>query len=224
MNDQLPLSLQISTQMNFDNYMSDVNEQLIYSLKNKEEQFIYLWGELDLGKSHLLQAITHYYRDHQLSALYLPLKLDGQFTPEIFEGLEQMDLVCLDDIHQVLGNALWEEALFHFFNRIRESGGRLIVASDRNTTHLDISLADLKSRLTWGITYQMCALSDLNKSMIVQLQAKERGLELNTEVVSYLFKHVSRNLTVLIELLVKLDYESLAAQRKLTIPFIKQYL
>ena len=224
MKNQLPLSFQAPENATFDNYVAGENQQLISSLENENEQLVFIWGEKGSGKTHLLQAIASQYQAKELSALYIPLQMDDDFPPELLEGLEMMDLVCLDDVHKVTGNSEWEEALFHFFNRIRDNNGRLILAARNSAVNLDIHLADLKSRLTWGLTYQAKILDDKDKIEALKLRAHHRGFEMTDDIASYLLKRATRDMTDLIKLLEKLDYESLAEQRKLTIPFIKRYL
>lgn len=224
MKNQLPLSFQAPENAAFDNLVVGDNQQLIFSLENKNEQFIFIWGEKSSGKSHLLQAISNQYQTKELNALYIPLQLDDEFPPALLDGLEMMDLVCLDDIHKVMGSSEWEEALFHFFNRMRDNNSRLIVAADNSANNLDIKLPDLKSRLTWGLTYQAKILDDQGKIEGLKLRAHQRGFKMTDEIANYLLKRTTRDMSDLITLLDKLDYESLAEQRKVTIPFIKQYL
>lgn len=224
MKNQLPLSFQAPENATFDNYFAGENQQLIASLENENEQLVFIWGEKGSGKTHLLQAIASQYQAKELSALYIPLQMDDDFPPELLEGLEMMALVCLDDVHKVIGNPEWEEALFHFFNRIRDNNGRLILAAKNSAVNLDIHLPDLKSRLTWGLTYQAKILDDKDKIEALKLHAHQRGVEMTDDIANYLLKRATRDMTDLIKLLEKLDYESLAEQRKLTIPFIKKYL
>lgn len=224
MKNQLPLSFQAPENAAFDNFIAGNNQQLIHSLENVAEPLIFIWGESDSGKSHLLQAITGQYQEQGMSALYIPLQLDDELPPELLQGLEMMDLVCLDDIHKVTGDRNWEEALFHFFNRIRENKGRLILAADNSAVNLDIHLPDLQSRLSWGLTYQSKVLDDSDKIKALKLRAHHKGFAMTDEIAAYLLKRASRNMSDLIQLLEKLDYESLAEQRKVTIPFIKKYL
>jgi len=224
MKNQLPLSLQTLEIATFDNFIIGQNQQLISSLHNKNELLIFIWGETNTGKSHLLQALTNDYQANGQNALYLPLQIDEDFSSDLFDGLECMDLVCLDTIENIIGQHEWEVALFHFFNRIRENNGRLVLASNQNAVNLDLHLADIKSRLSWGLTYQIHILSDLDKIKLLKLRAYHRGVDMSDSVAHYLLNHTSREISDLIQLLEKLDYASLVEQRKLTIPFIKNYL
>ena len=224
MKNQLPLSFQAPENAAFDNFIAGDNQQLLYSLQDAAEQLIFIWGESGSGKTHMLQAVTGHYQEQGLSALYIPLQLDDALPPQLLDGLEMMDLVCLDDVHKVIGDSQWEEALFHFFNRLRDNQGRLVLAADSSAVNLAIQLPDLKSRLSWGLTYQAMVLNDEDKIAALKLRAHHKGFTMTDEIAAYLLKRASRNMSDLMSLLDKLDYESLAAQRKVTIPFIKKYL
>ncbi len=224
MKNQLPLSFQAPENAAFDNFIAGDNQQLLHSLQDAAEQLIFIWGESGSGKTHMLQAITGRYQEQGLSALYIPLQLDDALPPQLLDGLEMMDLVCLDDVHKVIGDRQWEEALFHFFNRLRDNQGRLVLAADSSAVNLPVQLPDLKSRLSWGLTYQVMVLNDEDKIAALKLRAYHKGFTMTDEIAAYLLKRASRNMSDLMSLLDKLDYESLAAQRKVTIPFIKKYL
>ena len=98
------------------------------------------------------------------------------------------------------------------------------MAANNSAINLGIHLPDLKSRLTWGLTYQAKVLNDHDKIDVLKLRAHQKGFEMTDDIANYLLKRATRNMTDLMTLLEKLDYESLAEQRKVTIPFIKQYL
>ena len=87
-----------------------------------------------------------------------------------------------------------------------------------------MSLEDLRSRFSWVVVYQVQSLNDDDKIAVLQMRAKRRGLSLNKDVAQYLLVHLPRNMKDLIAVLEKLDVASLAAQRSLTIPFVKQVL
>ena len=157
-------------------------------------------------------------------AVYLPLAELLDRGIEILDNLEQYELVCLDDLQAVAGRADWEEALFHLFNRLRDSGRRLLIAASTSPRELPVKLADLKSRLTLALIFQMRPLSDEDKLRALQLRASRRGLHLTDEVGHFILTRGTRSMSALFELLERLDQASLQAQRKLTIPFLKETL
>lgn len=183
-----------------------------------------LWGLAGTGKSHLLMAACNQADHIPLSAGYFPL---GQFvgqTPDLLKNLDQLDLVCIDDIHLIVGHRGWEEALFEQVNRILESGTRLITASAVPLRELGFLLADLASRLAWGTSVQLESLPDRDKFRLLIQRCAELGMQLSEEGAGYLLHHYSRDINALMVLVQLLDQESLIAQRRLTIPFIKEVI
>ncbi|VAW92068.1 DnaA inactivator Hda (shorter homolog of DnaA) [hydrothermal vent metagenome] len=220
---QMPLSIQLMDNARFDNYVTGQNETAVYSIKNTMEQYVFLWGGSGCGKTHLLQALCYAYSKTNMKTVYLPLD-NMALSPDAFENLESMDLVCLDNIEFTAGNPIWEEALFNLYNRLRDADTRLVVAAEKSPTGLDFKLADLASRMCWGPVYHLKALKDDEKKIALQHRAKNRGLVLDDNVVDYLLNRASRDMQSLFELLDKLDNASLVAKRKLTVPFVRELL
>ena len=158
-------------------------------------------------------------------SLYLPL---GEFRDhsagEVLDGVEDLARVCLDDIQAVAGNADWEQALFHLVNRSRESGCRLLFSADRAPRQLAVSLPDLHSRLSGCVVFQLPDPSDTRKLEVLTFRAGRRGMSLSEEAARFIMARAPRGLGDLMDLLDRLDRDSMAAQRQLTIPFIKARL
>lgn len=228
---QLPLSVRLRDDATFANYYPGANaaalgyvERLCQAQDNWLDGLLYLWGNLGVGRSHLLQAACLRLEQLGLPALYVPLAEVADYGPELLDNLDTFELVCLDDLNSVLGRADWEETLFHLFNRLRDSGRRLLLAADCAPRELDIKLPDLKSRLSLSLIFQLHELSDEDKLRALQLRASRRGLQLSDEVGRFILNRGERSMSRLFELLEQLDQASLQAQRKLTIPFIKEVL
>lgn len=225
---QLTLGVNLRDDATFSNFYLGDNAGLVEALKQliagTGEHFIYLWGAAGVGRSHLLQACCHAVSEQQQTAIYLPLSEAQPMTPDALQGLEAMDLICIDDIESVLGQDEWEEALMHFYNRARDSGARLIVSAASAPIHLLCQLADLQSRLSWGLAFQVHGLLDEQKILALQMRARHRGLALSREVGQYLLRRYPREMADLFNVLDRLDHASLVAQRRLTIPFIKNVL
>ncbi len=223
---QLSLAVHLRDDATLDNFLALPKvEPLLRALRDQlepeGEAVIYLYGPPGTGKSHLLQASCH----AAARAVYLPLaELRRYPAGDVLQGVEQLDRVCLDDIQSVLGDPVWELALFDFYNRARQGGCRLVVAGDAAPRVLPVSLADLRSRLSWGIVYQLAVGDDEDKAAILQFRAVRRGLALPPGVASYIVSRAPRGMEQLLELLDQLDRASLAQQRALSIPFVKQAL
>lgn len=228
MNQQLPLAIQLNDEATLADFNWGSNlllqHQLLDLLDQKNTKcMLYLWGISGSGKSHLLQACCQALPHSE--AIYLPLLSLKEFGPQVMDGLNMQALICIDDIDAIAGIPEWEEALFHLYNRIRDSEqGKLLISASSPPANTPIQLADLKSRLSWGMVIQLNELSDDEKISTLQRLALKRGFELPTSVVQFLINRSARNMHDLNTLLNRLDETSLAAQRKITIPFVKQAL
>jgi DnaA family protein len=225
---QLTLSISLRDDATFANYYSLDNialtEQLQTMAQGKGDQSILIWGPPATGKSHLLQAVCHEADNFGLTSAYLPLGDHIFLSPDICENLEHMDILCIDDLNAVAGQTVWEVALFHLFNRVRDCGHRIVFSSDKNVSELGVHLPDLRSRLSWGLNYHIKALTDEEKLAAVKLRARNRGMTLPMDVAQFILNHYSRDMARLFAALDMLDKVSLAEHRKITIPFIKTTL
>ena len=230
---QLSLGVTLNDDATFDNFYLPsaqggnalVVDGLRRQVEGRGEAFIYLWGSPGAGLTHLLQASCHHAQTLGQSIQYLPLRdMVGYAPAELFVGLESLDFVCLDCLASVAGRPDWEQALFHLYNALRDAGKKLLVAAEFGPQQLPVALPDLRSRLHWGVTYQVQGLDDGDKQQALQLRARARGLELSDEVAQFIIQRLPRDTNELFWQLQRLDQASLAEQRKLTIPFVKKIL
>jgi DnaA family protein len=177
-----------------------------------------------VGKSHLLHASSSYAAQLGKTSVSLSCAELKKLPVEVLDGLEQIDLICLDDIHLIAGDMCWQQAIFDLYNRVLEQNNYLIISGDESAQQLGISLPDLVSRLSWGLTEQLKQLDDEEKIIAIQYRATQRGLFLSDEVVKFLLNRLSRDMGSLIKSLDVLDKASIQEQRKITIPFIKEVL
>lgn len=219
---QLALDIALPQDVNFDNFCWQGQELLCQALHDESERFVYLYGKPGLGKSHILQALT---TESAKPSCYLPLSEVKAYGVDALEGLDQLDLICIDDLDQIAGDSVFEETLFHLYNRVRDSGDkRLIMSASVPINQLAIALPDLRSRLQWGFVYQLIMLPDEALLPVLMAKAKEKGMNLESNVAQFLMTHFSRDMHDLMQGLDALDKASLLEKRKLTIPFIKQVL
>lgn len=183
-----------------------------------------LWGPEGSGKSHLLMGACNLAGESGLAAGYFPLRQFAGRSPDLLQNLQNLDLVCLDDLDIVAGNRPWEDALLELFNRAFDSSARLVMASRASPRQLPWLLADLGSRLAWGAGMRLGLLRDEEKICLLIARTGELGLHIGEEVAAYLLNNYSRNLHALMPLVQLLDQASLAEQRRLTIPFIKEII
>ncbi|TNF32903.1 MAG: DnaA regulatory inactivator Hda [Gammaproteobacteria bacterium] len=227
---QLGLSLTLRDDATLANFYpgTDTNRLVLQSLQStllaQGPRVIFLHGASGCGCSHLLQAMCHAASAQQKTAMYLPLQEFVHESPDVLAGLEGLDLVCLDDVQSVLGKADWEEALFHFMNRLRDAGRFVLLASDQPPQQLLVQLPDLQSRLAQAAVFRLDVLPDDARQAWLQQRALARGLELDEDVARFVIARAPRSTPAVLAVLDRLDQEALAQQRKLTVPFIKQVL
>ncbi|MFT6092939.1 MAG: DnaA family protein [Pseudohongiellaceae bacterium] len=226
---QLTLAVELNDEARFENYFSGVgNQQIINRLSSlasaKGDNFVYLWGAAFAGKSHLLQAVCHHAELENNAALYVSLKDASALAPEIFEGCDLLSVVCIDDLHCIVGQPAWEQALFILFNQLKESGTALIISAGVSAKGLDLNLRDLQSRLQSMLVFNLINLDDTDKKRALQHRAKQRGFELSDAVADYIIVRAGRGFDDLMRVLDKLDTTSLVQQRKLTVPLVKSAL
>jgi DnaA family protein len=225
---QLPLQFEFYTEQTFDSFFVGPNVEIVEVLKQASatngEQFIYLWGEKGSGKSHLMNSCCHWASRQGRDVRLLPMQQLIGMPPEMLEGLAGTELLCLDDIQLIGGDAEWEMAIFDLFNQQRERGQQLIVAGNCPPVSFMGTLADLKTRLSWGLTLELRGFNDEERVASLVQQAEALGMALAPDAARYLLVRFPRDPHSLSQLLTMLDRESMAAQRRLTIPFLKEVL
>jgi len=228
MAEQIPLQFDLKAEQSFASFYTASNQEVVQYLTDiasgQGDQQIYLWGEHGQGKSHLLQACCLQAHQLQLTAFYLPLQKSELPDLNILEGLEVFELVCIDNIEYCAGNNAWELALFNFYNQHRENNNQLIISAHCPPNYLAIQLADLKTRMSWGLTLKLQELTDAERIAAFTCKARHLGFEISPQVGQFLNKHYARDLPALWDLLPRLEQATLIAKRKLTVPFLKQIM
>ncbi|MCP1674966.1 DnaA family protein [Natronocella acetinitrilica] len=192
-------------------------------LKGESMEPLFIYGGSGSGKTHLLQAACRRLGESGSPVFYLSLDQAGR-TPAMLDGLDSMALVAIDSLERLNGDSEMEQALFHCYNRVRDGGGRLLIAARKRPADLSLGLADLRSRLNWGLVQRMLPLQDDDLSEALRQRARHRGLELPEETSTFMLSRLSRDPAGLFALLDRLDRAALEAQRRLTIPFVRQVL
>lgn len=209
------------------NFIIGKNQALLQHLQaqplEKLFSFTYFWGHSGSGCSHLLEACCDLAGIYKQSSMYISLKQLPMSLSKILQDLTNLEWLCIDDL-EYLQTADAQEALFHQFNRMQATGGRLLVAAKTPPRALNCELADLQSRLASGWTWQVHALQDEDKIGALQQAALAKGTVLPKTVAEFLLLRYSRSMLDLMNAFEQLDHAALTQKRRITIPFVKQVL
>jgi DnaA family protein len=239
---QIALDLGHTPKPTLDNFIATGNENLIAVLKdiqrswqqahnnqtasNADSKMIHLWGASGSGRTHLLSALQLQASELGINAFLLNHESSMDewraCADVLIENNQAPGLLCIDDIDHLSEFA--QGALFRLHNLIREASHQhLITTSLAPSSNLQIR-EDLKTRLVWGLVFQMHALSDSEKLQALEQAAAERGLQISSEVAPWLLKHFHRDMPSLMSLLEALDNYSLETKRAITLPLLKEML
>lgn len=228
---QLALPVQLPDDALFSTFEAGSNSDLIATLQallseQPQTPLLYLWGRTGCGKTHLLHAACTAASQAGQQVMYIPLReLTDTSHISLLQGLDNYDLVCLDDIDAVTHSVAWCDALFELYNRLSDSEGcRLLISARSSASAIDVALPDLRSRLQAATPYAIKLLSDEAKVQALQTHAEARGLQLEGEVGHFMLQRLSRDMHELMAVLNTLDKASMAEQRRLTVPFVKKTL
>jgi len=206
-------------------YTSRENDHLVSLLKDSnflDDLFIY--GTKQSGKTFLLQAMCNSYSSMRKSSLYVPLKKVMNYGVEIFESLENIDLICIDDIEQVISITEWEKEIFNLINKSLISKSRLILTSSKDLKSLSFSLPDLESRIKKIQSYELYPIDDKDIIDALKYISQFKSINLGDKEAKYLVTYSQRDISNLIQILESLDQLSMEMKRKITIPLIKEII
>ena len=235
MSAQLPLELRWPAQQRFDSYVRGENAVALGLLRDAAQSpaapWVFVTGAAGSGKTHLLIAACAAANEDGRSAQYLPLRRARDATaaarPDLAGALRTLGgsaVLALDDIDAIAGDSAAEHALFDLYNRCRGENATMLFSAALPPAQLGIGLPDLVSRLSACAQAALKPLADSERREALRQRAQARGLTLDDAVLDWLFARTQRDLGSLTALLDRLDRESLAAQRRITVPFLRQLL
>lgn len=224
--EQYPLQFEFRANQTFDDFFAGANAPIIEDLKEcvlgHGEQQIFLWAKTGQGKSHLLQACCHHAQAHEFHSFYFDLARYKLHHPAMFLGLDDFEVVCIDNVDAIIGQKKWEQALSAFMQRHYERGHRLVIAATNLPNHMTLKMCDVTNNLSWGLMIQLKTLVNTHTIDALIFKADSMGFELSPQVGRFLMIQHQDDLENLWQILKKLDRASLSAKRRLTVPFLKQ--
>ena len=224
---QLPLALRWPRRQRFEHFHPGANAATLASVEQLARTpgtpWLYLCGPAGSGKSHLLMAACQAANQGGRTVQYLPLGSLRDKAAAI-RGVAGSEFLALDDLGAIAGDRDAEHALFDVYNRAKAEGAALLFAAEALPAQLGLGLPDLRSRLGACQQALLKPLDDAERRDVLRQQAAARGIELDDTVLDWLFNRYARDLGALLDLLDRLDQASLAAQRRITVPFLRVFL
>lgn len=224
---QLPLGVGLPGTLSLENFLAGANAEALGAVQDfcngRGARLLYLWGPAGSGKTHLTRAACRYL-GARAEVVYVPLAHTEPVPPPVFDNPEGVAALGLDDLQAVVGRRQWELALFRLYNETERSGTRLLLTARANPQALAFGLEDLRSRLSSGLVIQLKPLTEPEREAVFRFRARERGFDIPPDVVDYLMRRYPRGMHELMALLDSLDHSTLAAGRRVTIPFVKSVL
>lgn len=221
---QLPLALVLADHASFATFVAGQNGtalEHVRSVATVGADTVWVWGAKSTGKTHLLQAACRVAGDDGRRAMYVALP---DAVPAILADLEHVEMLALDGVDAIAGKPEWERPLFAILNAFLARTGGLLLAARAAPLQCGFALPDLASRAAGAVTYRLAPLDDAERALALQRHAAVRGLELDAAAAEFLVKRVDRDMASLTRSLDRLDRAALSAQRRLTIPFIRERL
>ena len=218
---QLALPFSLREHATFEHFVVGANGEIVDRLRRPAGGFecVWLFGERGVGKTHLLQAFCH---KHAGSA-YIPA---GRMNASgaALAGYAEFSAVSVDDLGFWLGCRQAELAFFGLYNQLAARRAQFVLTARRSPMEFEFALPDLGSRLRAAACYRVAALDDDDRAVLLVRAARRRSLSLAPDVVRFLLARADRDQRELLRLLDLLDRSSLAAHRRITIPFVKDVL
>lgn len=224
---QLPLALRYPPDQRFESFIAPPEGALpaLSALATTAgADWVYLSGASRTGKTHLALAVCAAAEQQGRRAAYLPLAAAAGRLRDALDALEGHDVVALDGLDAIAGTREDEVALFDFHNRARSSGLNVLYTARGIPDDIGLGLPDLRSRLQQCLRLVLDALDDEGRREVLRDRAQRRGLVLEDAALEWLLTRTDRDLGALVVLLDRLDRASLAAQRRITVPFLRQVL
>lgn len=193
---QLALPLSAPPAPTLDNFVPGANAELLERL-----------GELAAGRLH--------------EAVFYLWGAPGSGRSHLLAASARPGVTPVDDVEAL--DAAGQQRLFNAINSAREDGGTVLAAGSAPPAQLALR-EDLRSRLGWGLVYEVKPLTDAERAVYLRAEAARRGLRLADEVVWYLLTHVRRDMPSLHALLEQLDRASLEQHRPVTLPLVREAL
>ena len=227
---QLPLRLALSGGRRFGDFEATTeNAELVDAVRRSAVERtpgrLLIVGDAGSGKSHLLEAAIEAASAGGDAVAFVPMRDWRSQRVDAVRGLGRGGgLLCIDDVDAAAGDRGWEEALLALVEESASWRTRIVFSAGAVPSNVPFVLADLRSRLSAATLYRLRELDDESRARALRRHASGRGIEIPDDVVGYVLTRYRRDMPSLVALLDRLDHHSMARQRRLTVPFVRDLI
>ena len=198
---------------------------------------LFVYGEVGLGKTHLIQAIATHIMQHsgktKIKVLYISSE---KFTNELINSIKDgstaafrekyrsVDVLLIDDIQFLAGKERTQEEFFHTFNTLYEAGKQIVITSDRPPKNITTLEERLISRFEWGLTTDIQAPDYETRIAILRKKAQSENLNVPDEIIDFIADKIPSNIRQLEGALTKLTAYSVLTKKDLSVPLTREIL
>ena len=234
---QLLLNFPAHPEFNFSNFVISRGSRFAFEAAKNfciQSQTLYhslfLFGQENLGKTHLLLSIGNLVAERGARAIYIK---GEDFSKKIGEGkslqeqqtqLIDVDYFLLDDVEETASSNAAQEKLYHIYNTIIDNGGKVSFTSSLSPEKIKNAASYLTSRFQWGMLAEIKSIDDETTSKIIQKLASDISLTLPKNIINYLLTRIPRDFISIQNAISTINKESFTQKKKVTLPLVKDAL
>ncbi|MBO5760130.1 MAG: chromosomal replication initiator protein DnaA [Lentisphaeria bacterium] len=229
----------------FDNYIVGEENRYAFSAAMTAAQNqgvynpLYIYGSTGMGKTHLIQAVANYVRKNNPSAVvryvtceaFLNAYLDSLHNKSKFHShfefrnyFREVDLLLIDDVHQLAGKEQLQEEFFNTFNTLHNANSQIILTSDKRPSEIPGLEARLVSRFESGLTTQITAPTFETRLSILQHAQENQSVKFSSDILLYVAERVSSSIRSLKAALLRLVAFASMTQSEVSISLAEELL
>ena len=228
--DQLSLNVALEDYVSLDKFIDCKSTQDFLNFlrstisDNSISNLYFIWGAEGVGKSYIMQSLNREFLDLGKKTFHLSLADKRISSHEIFQNLDSMDIVIIENIDHLPADEAWESEVFKLLNEALSVNTKIYISSQVVSKDLRISLKDLMSRLSYCTAIEVPEISQEEKIEALKQSSSRKGINLDTKTIQYIINNTSRSLSDLLQLINDIDSFSLKKKKKVSVSLVKEFL
>lgn len=196
---------------------------------------LFIYGPVGLGKTHLIQAISH-----KIAQIHPQQKIcymtSEKFTNELIDAIRhrstaqfrkkyrEIDVLLIDDIHFIAGKESTQEEFFHTFNYLHDNRKQIIITSDRPPKEISNLEERLTSRFAWGLITDIQPPNFETRMAILRKKVEAESINVPDDVIYFIADQIKTNIRELEGALIRVVAYALLEEKQPTLDLAKNVL